>query len=333
MPGAMHPDWGVQYGCHGRQTAIDLQYTDPKVEPGVLVGPPVRDALSEAIGDPSSVSAAPFIPVVLLVVGVILVGAIVWALLVVRRRRIVYAASSAIKALEGLNAGYRPHFQKHPAIRKDFTARVDSKAKYDRFDLGSYLSRSVLDNEEWFQQAVDLRAAAVRQHQSYQHDFELIAHLELGRSGEPRMRPEQFAAIERRLLRRRKLVCPTPKARITSTVRYTSPKGKNSYGRTITWGFDQLQHGLSAAQAERARQSTAQFLRKRERDLMTAGLRTKVMRRDSFRCRMCGASQSEGITLHVDHILPVSHGGLTVLENLQTLCAPCNLGKGNSFVG
>ena len=103
--------------------------------------------------------------------------------------------------------------------------------------------------------------------------------------------------------------------------------------RTVAWGFDQLQYGLSAAQAERARQSTAQFPRKRERDLMTVGLRTNVMRRDGFRCRMCGASASEGTTLHVDHILPVSRGGLTVLENLQTLCASCNLGKGNSFVG
>lgn len=66
---------------------------------------------------------------------------------------------------------------------------------------------------------------------------------------------------------------------------------------------------------------------------MNAALRSKVMKRDSFRCRMCGASASEGITMHVDHIIPVSHGGLTNLENLQTLCAPCNLGKGNRFVG
>lgn len=299
----------------------------------MFVGLSAPDALSEAIGDPSSVSAGPFVLVAVLVVGVVLFGAIVWALLVIRRRSIVRSASSAIKALDGLNDGYRPHFQKHPAIRHDFTARVESKAKYDRFNLGSYLSRSVLDNEQWFEQAIGQRAAPIQHYKSYRHDFDLIAHLELGKSGDPRLRPERFAAIERRLLHRRKLACPTPKARITSTVRYTSPQGKNSYASTITWDFEQLQYGLAAAQAERARQSTAQFLRKRERDAMTAGLRTKVMRRDSFRCQMCGAAQSDGVTLHVDHILPVSHGGLTILENLQTLCAHCNLGKGNSFVG
>jgi 5-methylcytosine-specific restriction endonuclease McrA len=35
--------------------------------------------------------------------------------------------------------------------------------------------------------------------------------------------------------------------------------------------------------------------------------------------------------LHVDHIKPWSLGGLTVDENLQTLCEPCNLGKSNAL--
>ena len=35
------------------------------------------------------------------------------------------------------------------------------------------------------------------------------------------------------------------------------------------------------------------------------------------------------VELHVDHIKPWSKGGETVLENLQTLCATCNLGKSN----
>ena len=32
--------------------------------------------------------------------------------------------------------------------------------------------------------------------------------------------------------------------------------------------------------------------------------------------------------LHVDHIIPWSQGGETVIDNLQTLCSDCNLGKG-----
>ncbi|MBI1868575.1 MAG: HNH endonuclease [Methylocystis sp.] len=60
-------------------------------------------------------------------------------------------------------------------------------------------------------------------------------------------------------------------------------------------------------------------------------LRFRVMKRDNFSCRACGASPAlkPGLTLHIDHIKPWSHGGETAEENLQTLCEACNLGKSN----
>lgn len=58
-------------------------------------------------------------------------------------------------------------------------------------------------------------------------------------------------------------------------------------------------------------------------------LRFLVNRRDRFACRACGRSPANevGVVLHVDHILPWSKGGETTMENLQTLCEVCNLGK------
>lgn len=60
-------------------------------------------------------------------------------------------------------------------------------------------------------------------------------------------------------------------------------------------------------------------------------LRFFVLKRDDFRCRACGASPAimPGLHLHIDHIKLWSRGGLTIAENLQTLCEPCNLGKSN----
>lgn len=66
-------------------------------------------------------------------------------------------------------------------------------------------------------------------------------------------------------------------------------------------------------------------------------LRFIVMKRDNFRCcgsqtkQGCGWSPSTGTgrTLEVDHIIPWSKGGETVLDNLQTLCNVCNSGKSN----
>jgi 5-methylcytosine-specific restriction endonuclease McrA len=35
------------------------------------------------------------------------------------------------------------------------------------------------------------------------------------------------------------------------------------------------------------------------------------------------------VTLHIDHIVPVSKGGASEMDNLQTLCFDCNEGKKN----
>ena len=62
---------------------------------------------------------------------------------------------------------------------------------------------------------------------------------------------------------------------------------------------------------------------------VTPGLRIQVLDRDNFRCVFCGKSPATdiGIKLHIDHIIPFSKGGKTTLDNLQTLCQECNLGK------
>ena len=62
-------------------------------------------------------------------------------------------------------------------------------------------------------------------------------------------------------------------------------------------------------------------------------LRYRVLARDGFRCVLCGASAKEADThLHVDHIIPVSKGGISSIDNLRTLCSECNLGKGNLMI-
>ena len=58
-------------------------------------------------------------------------------------------------------------------------------------------------------------------------------------------------------------------------------------------------------------------------------LRFLVMRRDRFSCRACGRTPAidPGVLLDVDHVEAWSKDGETVIENLQTLCQKCNVGK------
>jgi len=46
--------------------------------------------------------------------------------------------------------------------------------------------------------------------------------------------------------------------------------------------------------------------------------------RDQGRCRQCGSAEN----LHFDHIIPYSRGGANTVDNIQLLCATCNLRKG-----
>lgn len=64
-------------------------------------------------------------------------------------------------------------------------------------------------------------------------------------------------------------------------------------------------------------------------------LRWKVLQRDHFTCCKCGASPAIkiGVELHVDHIIPWSKNGETSMDNLQTLCSKCNLGKSDLSTG
>jgi len=58
-------------------------------------------------------------------------------------------------------------------------------------------------------------------------------------------------------------------------------------------------------------------------------LRWQVFQRDQWRCVSCGRTSHNGAILQVDHILPRSLGGGDMIDNFQTLCDVCNLGKSN----
>lgn len=62
------------------------------------------------------------------------------------------------------------------------------------------------------------------------------------------------------------------------------------------------------------------------------GMRYKVFKKNNFKCVACGNNANDGAKLHIDHKLPFSLGGLTELNNLQTLCSECNLSKSNKHI-
>jgi len=59
-----------------------------------------------------------------------------------------------------------------------------------------------------------------------------------------------------------------------------------------------------------------------------AHLQRLVVRRARGHCEYCGLSQEgQEAQFHVDHVVPVVHGGETIEENLALACVSCSLRK------
>jgi hypothetical protein len=60
--------------------------------------------------------------------------------------------------------------------------------------------------------------------------------------------------------------------------------------------------------------------------------RTAVFHRDKGRCVFCKTDLSKLLSIetkiHFDHIVPLAHGGMNCVTNLQLSCEACNVGKG-----
>ncbi len=65
----------------------------------------------------------------------------------------------------------------------------------------------------------------------------------------------------------------------------------------------------------------------------TPRTRMDILKRDDFRCKICGrrATDYVDIELHVHHIRPWGKGGLTLENNLITLCHTCHKGLDPHF--
>lgn len=48
------------------------------------------------------------------------------------------------------------------------------------------------------------------------------------------------------------------------------------------------------------------------------------------KCEYCGRTCNKK-NMTIDHVLPVSRGGLTEIQNLRLACYPCNQEKGNGI--
>lgn len=68
-------------------------------------------------------------------------------------------------------------------------------------------------------------------------------------------------------------------------------------------------------------------VKQKQIDDFTPEQKEQILKRDGYKCVICGRGYREGVELHVDHIKPKYLGGKSTIENGQTLCAQHNFIK------
>lgn len=113
------------------------------------------------------------------------------------------------------------------------------------------------------------------------------------------------------------------------TFRYISSGGNSSMECNVVFNIENLDRFINyLSSIIKFKKSIAG-----QRALMTSTLREKIKRRDNYTCQQCGLSIKDepNLLLEIDHIVPLSKGGLTTESNLQTLCWRCNRKKGSKL--
>lgn len=110
---------------------------------------------------------------------------------------------------------------------------------------------------------------------------------------------------------------------------YVSDGGNSSQRTTIEFNGETIEATSKYISSKIKYKKSA----KAQRALMTNKLRSTIKERDDYTCQICGASTYEQdlLLLEIDHIIPVSKGGMSTPDNLQTLCWKCNRQKSDKM--
>ncbi len=111
---------------------------------------------------------------------------------------------------------------------------------------------------------------------------------------------------------------------------YNSPTNRKHYSNKIVLDDNRLQDFAEYLSSLIKYRKSAKY----QRQLMTSSLREFILNRDEYTCKACGVSKESQshLLLEVDHMMPISKGGITIESNLQALCWKCNRAKSNKIL-
>lgn len=246
-----------------------------------------------------------------------------------RNKKVILEKSQRVKELLDLNETI--HFKK--VLPRYSNLHVcNSKRQLDNLSLDDYLIALIDSNELSYRDIIETIVFNRREYNNYIKQSKTIKSTATEDFCKQfKFTLSKFQRYEERVFKHKLLKKPQFDIEIYCKATYTSPKGRNYYWKEHRYNFIELEPLFYHTIELKEQRQTRQYQIKIERSKMTDSLRYDILKRDNFRCQICGSTAQDEVKLHVDHIIPVSKGGLTIESNLRTLCDRCNMGKSNKI--
>ena len=238
----------------------------------------------------------------------------------------IYQNSIALKKLSEINKQY----VFYPYIDLDQTHIYDNENFYNNISCSDYLIYQL----QYFSSKISDQVKKVDiNKQKYQNYLCEVEAIQFGQFQCPigKLNPDKLLNTEKNIVQKT-VQTPVTQFNITVTLYCSKINGRIYDSKRQSFCVEEIFSFIN-----RLKNKSGAFYNDRdiwnslcrvERGKVSNKMRFSIYERDGYRCRRCGVSERYE-TLEIDHIIPISKGGKSTYENLQTLCRKCNYEKGN----
>lgn len=236
--------------------------------------------------------------------------------------------SCSLQKLKDINRKYK--FYKETYLVQTYT--YDNEKIYNSISCLDYLTYQLQCLKDHVNKQIQYAKYNKRLFSDYLNEIATLNKLGNYLTDPQKLKLSKLLIIEKDLINKNKLPKPSTEFFVKVSLYCAKMNGIVYASKTQTFYEEEIN-----ALIKKLNNKTQTFYKDREiwdsicrveRGKVSNEIRFSIYKRDGYRCCICGASQHE-TKLEIDHIIPISKGGKSTEENLQTLCHNCNIQKGN----
>ena len=233
--------------------------------------------------------------------------------------------SIALKELNHLNNQY----QFAPVGSGNIVHYYDNEAFFNTISTQDYLTYWLVYNQK--QVRADIQNAQQNRDLFNKYIYQVnICQLNRYDTAEIPKNSEKLLALEKKIFNS-KVIHPVTSFKVHVQLYLTTINGRNIGLKHDNFSPEAIENIIQKLRQKQGNyyldNNIWQAICRVERGKVSNKMRFAIYNRDGNRCRRCRSPYD----LEVDHIFPISKGGKSTMDNLQTLCHRCNSAKSNTI--